>query len=221
MGLESPSLPEIEIGKINSEVLEGCGDCLRALYDSGFTLKGFSPCVKHLEELMKKSTKCLNVLCVCEQYDGFGQLYQEPIKKGFKRTRFLRFDRTKDGYCRKCYDHARDKVPTGAKRKAGQVVQEARQRAMSVPRRVQGTVFLPCLISVALNDVDPTRLGDLEYISSHLDDQSIRKAICNVEEIAKHMEQQVTDVQLKVTQRGDGNDFFRGGGVKDRLRTRA
>ena len=44
---KSPSLPEIEIGKINSEVLEGCGECLRALYDSGFTLKGFSPCVKH------------------------------------------------------------------------------------------------------------------------------------------------------------------------------
>ena len=142
-------------------------------------------------------------------------------QEGFKRTRFLRFDRTKDGLCRKCYDAPRNKVPAGAKRKAGQAVQEARQRAMSVPRLVQGTVLLPCYISVTLNDLDSTKLGDLEYISSRLDAQSIRKAICNVEEIAKHMEQQVTDVQLKVTQRGDGNDFFRGGGVKDRLRTRA
>ena len=213
---ESPSLPEIlnpaiEIGKINSEtgeVLEGCDHCLRALYDSGFTLKGFSPCVNHLEELKKKSTKCLNVHCVCEQYDGFGQLYQEPIKKVFKRTRFLRFDRTKDGYCRKCYDSTRDKVPAGTKRKAGQAVQEARQRAMSVPRLVQGTVLLPCLIPVTLNDLDSTRLGDLEYISSRLDAQSIRKAICNVEEIAKDIEKQVTDAQFKVTQRGDGNSYF-------------
>ena len=91
---------------------------------------------------------------------------------------------------------------------------------MSVPRRVQGTVFLPCLISVALNDVDSTRLGDLEYISSRLDDQSIRKAICNVEEIAKHMEQQVTDVQLKVTQGAMVMTFSRRR-RKDRLRTRA
>ena len=91
---------------------------------------------------------------------------------------------------------------------------------MSVPRLVQGTVLLPCYISVTLNDLDSTKLGDLEYISSRLDAQSIRKAICNVEEIAKHIEQ-VTDAQFKVTQRGDGNDFFRGGGVKDRLRTRA
>ena len=213
---ESPSLPEIlnpeiEIGKINSEtgeVLEGCDHCLRALYDSGFTLKGFSPCVKHLAELKKKSTKCLNVHCVCEKYDGYGQLYQESLTKPFKRTRFLRFRRTKDGYCRKCYDDALDKVPTGTKRKAGQAVQEARQRAMSVPRPVQGTVWLPCLIPVTLNDLDSTRLGDLEYISSRLDDQSIRKAICNVEEIAKYIEKQVTDAQFKVTQRGDGNDFW-------------
>ena len=206
-----PSFPEIEIGKINSEtgeVLEGCKECLHALYDSGFALGGFKPCVEHLEELKKKSTKCLNVDCVCEQYDGFGQLYQEPIKKVFKHTRFLRFDRTKDGYCRKCYDSTRDKVPAGAKRKAGQAVQEARQRAMSVPRLVQGTVLLPCYISVTLNDLDSTKLGDLEYISSRLDDQSIRKAICNVEEIAKHIEKQVTDAQFKVTQRGDGNSYF-------------
>ena len=206
-----PSFPEIEIGKINSEtgeVLEGCKECLHALYDSGFALGGFKPCVEHLEELKKKSTKCLNVDCVCEQYDGFGQLYQEPIKKVFKRTRFLRFDRTKDGYCRKCYDSTRDKVPAGAKRKAGQAVQEARQRAMSVPRLVQGTVLLPCYISVTLNDLDSTKLGDLEYISSRLDAQSIRKAICNAEEIAKHIEKQVTDAQFKVTQRGDGNSYF-------------
>ena len=206
-----PSFPEIEIGKINSEtgeVLEGCKECLHALYDSGFALGGFKPCVEHLEELKKKSTKCLNVDCVCEQYDGFGQLYQEPIKKVFKRTRFLRFDRTKDGYCRKCYDSTRDKVPAGAKRKAGQAVQEARQRAMSVPRLVQGTVLLPCYISVTLNDLDSTKLGDLEYISSRLDAQSIRKAICNVEEIAKYIEKQVTDAQFKVTQRGDGNSYF-------------
>ena len=206
-----PSFPEIEIGKINSEtgeVLEGCEECLRALYDSGFTLKGFSPCVTHLEELKKNSTKCSNESCECEQYDGYGQLYQEPIKKVFKHTRFLRFDRTKDGYCRKCYDSTRDKVPVGAKRKAGQAVQEARQRAMSVPRLVQGTVLLPCYISVTLNDLDSTKLGDLEYISSRLDAQSIRKAICNVEEIAKDIEKQVTDVQFKVTQRGDGNSYF-------------
>ena len=206
-----PSFPEIEIGKINSEtgeVLEGCKECLHALYDSGFALGGFKPCVEHLEELKKKSTKCLNVDCVCEQYDGFGQLYQEPIKKVFKHTRFLRFDRTKDGYCRKCYDSTRDKVPAGAKRKAGQAVQEARQRAMSVPRLVQGTVLLPCYISVTLNDLDSTKLGDLEYISSRLDAQSIRKAICNAEEIAKHIEKQVTDAQFKVTQRGDGNSYF-------------
>ena len=205
-----PSFPEIEIGKINSEtgdVLEGCGDCLRALYDSGFALGGFKPCVKHLEELKKKSTKCSNKSCVCEQYDGYGQLYQESLTKPFKRTRFLRFDRTKDGYCRKCYD-ARNKVPAGTKRKAGQAVQEARQRAMSVPRPVQGRVLLPCFISVTLNDLDSTRLGDLEYISSRLDAQSIRKAICNVEEIAKDIEKQVTDVQFKVTQRGDGNSYF-------------
>ena len=206
-----PSFPEIEIGKINSEtgeVLEGCKECLHALYDSGFALGGFKPCVEHLEELKKKSTKCSNKSCECKQYDGYGQLYQEPIKKDFKRTRYIRFDRTKDGLCRKCYDSTRDKVPAGAKRKAGQAVQEARQRAMSVPRLVQGTVLLPCYISVTLNDLDSTKLGDLEYISSRLDAQSIRKAICNVEEIAKHIEKQVTDAQFKVTQRGDGNSYF-------------
>ena len=214
-----PSFPEIEIGKINSEtgeVLEGCEECLRALYDSGFALGGFKPCVEHLEELKKKSTKCSNESCECKQYDGYGQLYQESLTKRFKRTRYLRFDRTKDGLCRKCYDAPRNKVPAGTKRKAGQAVQEARQRAMSVPRPVQGTVWLPCWIPVTLNDLDSTKLGDLEYISSRLDDQSIRKAICNVEEIAKHIEQQLnklqstlnTNVQLKVTQRGDGNDFF-------------
>ena len=206
-----PSFPEIEIGKINSEtgeVLEGCEDCLRALYDSGFALGGFKPCVEHLEELKKKSTKCSNESCECKQYDGYGQLYQESLTKRFKRTRYLRFDRTKDGLCRKCYDAPRNKVPAGTKRKAGQAVQEARQRAMSVPRPVQGTVWLPCWIPVTLNDLDSTKLGDLEYISSRLDDQSIRKAICNVEEIAKYIEKQVTDAQLKVTQRGDGNDFW-------------
>jgi hypothetical protein len=217
-GLESPpvrtkrpSFPEIEIGKINSEtgeVLEGCEECLRALYDSGFALGGFRPCVEHLEELKKKSTKCSNESCECKQYDGYGQLYQESLTKRFKRTRYLRFDRTKDGLCRKCYDAPRNKVPAGAKRKAGQAVQEARQRAMSVPRLVQGTVLLPCYISVTLNDLDSTKLGDLEYISSRLDAQSIRKAICNVEEIAKDIEKQVTDAQFKVTQRGDGNSYF-------------
>ena len=79
---------------------------------------------------------------------------------------------------------------------------------MSVPRLVQGTVLLPCYISVTLNDLDSTKLGDLEYISSRLDAQSIRKAICNVEGIAKDIEEQVTDVQFKVTQRGDGNSYF-------------